>query len=239
MRYRPCNAGDYPAKGHTEVVIPAVPATYTKSGKTKGVECSVCGEILVAQKKVARKKLSKVKSLKVKKTTSDSVTLSWKKVTGAESYKVYYSTDGKKWKSVKVTKNSTTVKKLKDAKNYQFKVRAFAGKYYGEASKVVKTSTKFTATTLTKVNSTKKKQTTVSWKKVKNASGYVVEYSTSKKFTKKTTKKVTIKKGKTTKTTLKKLKSGKKYYVRIRAFKTVNKKTVYGSYSSVKSVKVK
>ena len=67
----------------------------------------------------------------------------------------------------------------------------------------------------------------------------LVEYSTSKKFTKKTTKTVKIKKGKTTKATLKKLKSGKKYYVRVKAYKTVNKKAVYGSYSKVKTVKVK
>ena len=224
---------------HTEVIIPAVPATYTKSGKTEGKECSVCGEILVAQKKVSCKKLKKVTSLKVKKTTSSSVTLSWKKVTGADSYKVYYSTNGKKWKSVKVTKNTATIKKLSSAKNYQFKVRAFAGKYYGEASKVVKATTKFTTATLSKVTSSNKKQAAVNWKKTKNASGYVVEYSTSKNFTKKTTKTVTVKNGKTTKTTLKKLKSGKKYYVRVKAYKTVNKKAVYGEYSKVKTVKVK
>ena len=50
---------------------------------------------------------------------------------------------------------------------------------------------------------------------------------------------VKIKKGKTTKATLKKLKSGKKYYVRVKAYKTVSKKASYGSYSAVKTVKVK
>ena len=228
-----------PALGHKELVIPAVPATYTKSGLTEGKKCSVCGEILEEQKKIARKKLKKVTKVKAKKTTASSVTLSWKKVTGADSYKVYYSTNGKKWKSVKVTKNSATIKKLSSAKNYQFKVRAFAGKYYGEASKVVKATTKFTTATLSKVTSAKKKQASVNWKKTKNASGYVVEYSTSKNFTKKTTKTVTVKNGKTTKTTLKKLKSGKKYYVRVKAYKTVNKKAVYGEYSKVKTVKIK
>lgn len=93
--------------------------------------------------------------------------------------------------------------------------------------------------TISTVKSTKAKQASVNWKTVSDATGYIVEYSTSKKFTKKTTKKVTVKKAKSKKTTLKKLKSGKKYYIRIRAYKTVGKKTVYGAYSSVKTVKVK
>ena len=224
---------------HTEVTLPAKAATYKASGLTAGKKCSTCGKVLVAQKKVARKKLKKVSSLKVKKTSSTYVTLSWKKVTGADSYKVYYSTNGKKWKSVKVKKNTATVKKLKSGTQYRFKVRAFAGKYYGTASKILKKTTKVKKPTLSSVKSSKKKTATVSWKKVTNANGYVVEYSTSKKFTKKTTKKVTIKKGKTVKTTLKKLKSGKKYYVRVKAYKTVSKKAVYGGYSKVKTVKVK
>lgn len=38
-----------PAKGHTEVKLPAVPATETKEGLTEGKKCSVCGTIIVAQ----------------------------------------------------------------------------------------------------------------------------------------------------------------------------------------------
>ena len=37
------------ATGHTERVIPEEPATCTETGLTEGVECSVCGETLVAQ----------------------------------------------------------------------------------------------------------------------------------------------------------------------------------------------
>ncbi len=90
-----------------------------------------------------------------------------------------------------------------------------------------------------KVKSSKKSTATVTWKKVKDASGYIVEYSTSKKFTKKTTKKATVKKGATIKTTLKKLKSGKKYYVRVKAYKTYKGKTVYGKLSKVVNAKIK
>ena len=41
-----------PAAGHTVVVDAAVPATCTAAGKTEGSHCSVCGEILTAQKTV-------------------------------------------------------------------------------------------------------------------------------------------------------------------------------------------
>ena len=228
-----------PALGHTEVILPKRSATYKQDGLTEGKKCSVCEKITKAQEKISRKKLKKVTGVKVKKTTTSSVTLSWKKVTGAESYKVYYTANGKKWKSVKTTKTTLTVKKLTSGKSYKFKVKAFADKYYGPISNAVSTATRVKKVSLSSLKSSKVGQTAVSWKTATGASGYVVEYSTSKKFTKKTTKTVVLKKGSAKKTTLKALESGKKYYVRVRAYKVVNGKKVYGSYSSIKSVTVK
>ncbi len=49
-----CDCGDtyteiIPAKGHTEVIDKAVPATCTTDGKTEGSHCYVCGEVIKAQ----------------------------------------------------------------------------------------------------------------------------------------------------------------------------------------------
>ena len=82
-----------------------------------------------------------------------------------------------------------------------------------------------------------KKKMTVSWKKDSKAGGYEIKYATSKKFKK--AKTVKIKSYKTAKKVISKLKSKKTYYVKVRAFKKVGGKTYYGSYSSVKKVKVK
>ena len=227
---------------HTEVVVKAVAATYTKTGLTEGKKCSSCGEILVAQKKVARKKLKKVsgiktKSVKLASGTKSTLTLSWSKVTGAEKYVIQQYVN-KKWKTVATTKKTSyTVKKLKANKSYKFRVKAQAGKYYGSYSKTFTAKTVPLKPTLTVKAG--KKQLTASWKKLANITGYEVQYSTSKKFTKKTTKTSKITKAKTTKKTIKSLKKGKKYYVRVRAYKTVNGKKVYSSYSTVKSVKIK
>ncbi len=92
--------------------------------------------------------------------------------------------------------------------------------------------------TLQKVKSAKKKTITVSWKKLSGVTGYQIVVGLDKKM-KKGKKTVTIKKAKTVKTTVKKLKSKKKYFVKIRAYKTVKGKKHYGSWSKVKTVKVK
>lgn len=92
--------------------------------------------------------------------------------------------------------------------------------------------------TVKKAVSEKAGQITVTWKRQKEAAGYVVQYSTDKKFTKKV-RNVEIKKNKTTSITIKKLQKGKKYYVRVKAYTKNGKKKEYGAVSKVKNARVR
>ncbi len=178
----------------------------------------------------------KVTGIKVTPYTT-SLKVSWKKVTGAEEYEVYYSTNGKSWKKAKASKNSLTLKKLKSSTDYKIKVRAVTGKRKGSYSAVLSSATKPVRVALASLKSSKAKTLTVAWKKVSGANGYEIQYSTSKKF--KSAKTVTVKKNKTVKATLKKLKSSKRYYVKVRAYKTVKGKKICGSWNIAKSIKIK
>ena len=109
---------------------------------------------------------------------------------------------------------------------------------YPKAKKTITLTVKPVKTKIASVKSTKSKNMVVKWKKDTKATGYVVQYSTDKKF-KKGVKTVTITKNKTTSRTIGKLKGGKNYYVRVCTYKKSNGKQIKGSYSAVKSVKVK
>ncbi len=81
---------------------------------------------------------------------------------------------------------------------------------------------------VTGVKVIKRKSIRLTWKKVKTAKVYQIQYATNKKFKKykvKTTKKIT--------TTLKYLKKNKTYYIRIRALNNEQK----GKWSNVKRIK--
>lgn len=91
--------------------------------------------------------VGKVSAIKLK-SKKKSVTVSWKKVSGAAGYQVCYSTS-KKWKKQKqklVRKNKVTVKGLKKKKTYYFRVRAYrvegTKKRYGAWSAVKKVKIK-------------------------------------------------------------------------------------------------
>lgn len=93
------------------------------------------------------------------------------------------------------------------------------------------------AKTAIKTLTSKNSKDTLNWKKISGVTGYEVYRSTSKNGTYKkiaattTASKVSY--------TNENLQTGKKYYYKIRTYKKVNGKKVYGTYSTVKSVKVK
>lgn len=99
------------------------------------------------------------------------------------------------------------------------------------------TTVKLAAVTGLKVKNSSKKTVTVTWKKVKGATGYIVYRATKKNGKYKAVK--TITKASTTKFKNKKLKKKKTYYYKVRAIKKAGKKVTYSKYSKAVSVKIK
>ena len=123
-------------------------------------------------------------------------------------------------------------------RTYYYKVKAYkkaeGQTKYSDYSNIVSVKTKVAApvVTLKKSSSTSLR---LSWKKVSGASGYQIAYSTKKSSGYQTVK---VKKS-STGYTIKNLKKGKTYYVKVRGCRTVKGKKVNGSWSAVKSIKLK
>ncbi|MBR2279181.1 MAG: leucine-rich repeat protein [Eubacterium sp.] len=189
-------------------------ATLTKNG-TVYKECGYCGK-KVKQTVYYPKtiKLSKTSYVYDGKAKKPGVTVKGAdgKTVAAKNYKVTYSKGRKN-----IGKHTVTVK--------------FKGEYYTGTKKLTFTI-KPKATKITKTTTTKN-SFTVKYSKVKNCTGYQVQYATDSKF--KNGKKTYTVSGTSKKVA--KLKSGKTYYVRVRAYKTVNKKKYYSAWTAVKAVK--
>lgn len=174
--------------------------------------CTACGAV---QNVISQKRLSSATAIKVSKRSSSSLTFSWKKVTGAEGYRIVCGS-----KAYEITGTKMTVKKLKAGTIYKIAVQPYTTykgqKEYGNATSVKN------VTACAKVTGIRKSKTKVKWKKI-SASGYEICYSKKKNF--KSAKKLLVK------TTSKKLKKG--YYVKVRAYKVLNGKKIYGSYSKI------
>lgn len=190
------------------------------------------GSMIYEKKSVAPVVLTSTKTAALAavtvKSTKNTIKLSWKKVTGASGYQVYqYSDDEDEYVHIATlsgaSKKSYTVRRLKNAKAYKFKVRSYKTvdnkKVYSQFTSIVYAAT--SPTNVTKLwYRSKKNSVTLSWAKVKGASGYIIyRYdSASGKYKK-------IKTVKTNKYTNKKLKANKKYIYKVKAYKTYKKKS--------------
>ena len=167
-------------------------------------------------------------------TTSDTVKLSWAKVSKATGYKVYKKTDGK-WKAIKtVTSDTYTVKDLTASESYSFAVKTYrkvSGKtYYSSKYTAVTAKTKDMGKTPTPKATADKNSVTLKWTKVPGATGYRVYQFKNGAWVK--IKSVTANSFKVTS-----LKVDTTYKFRIKPYAKTSKGTVWGKTSSAVSAK--
>ncbi len=192
-------------------------------------------------KKLAFTVAPKVTSEITATQTITTITLKWNKVTGADGYRVYkYNSKTKSYEKFKdVTGTSLKLTKLKAGTTYKFKVRAYTkddGTIFGKSSSEFATATKTKTPSITSLTSSTKGKAVIKWSNVSGETGYQVYYSTSKNGT---YKKVASYEANKTAGSKSNLTSQKTYYFKVRAYKKTASGTVYSSWSSVNSVKVK
>ena len=223
---------DYTVKGDT---YPGSPGKHTATITFRG---SYAGELKVEYSVLPER----VARILVRDVTVDSMTLYWPGVFGATGYRIYqYDHTKKEYVPIKrTTKTSYTVTGLKAGTTYKFAIKTYTAKFDEKilwSSKTCKESFDTALPTPSiKVTSTKVGVATITWADISGESGYQLYYSTSKdgKY-----KKVKSYKANTVKATKSKLTKGKKYYFKVRAYNKSAGGTVYGSFSAVKSVKIK
>ena len=171
------------------------------------------------------------------------VKLTWDKADGAAGYTVYrYDKATGSYKKLKATTaTSYTDKDLTAGTKYTYKVIAYGRSrlgnvYYSKQNIIIETATRTKTPAISSLTSTSKTKATVKWNNVSGETGYQVWYSTSKDGT---YTRYGNAKANATSLTMSGLKSGRTYYVKIRTYTKTGSGYVYGSYSSVKSVKVK
>lgn len=170
--------------------------------------------------------------------TSNSISLKWNKVDGATGYRVYvYDSKTKAYKTVTTTtKNSYKISGLKPNTSYKYAVKAYVKTVSGNvwADESTKITVKTAPAAVDFNISSNDGKVTFKWDKVPGATGYVIYVSTSKNGTYKklaSTKKLTYTKNG--------YEEGETYYFKIRAYAKTDDGNAYGSYSEVKSIKIK
>lgn len=170
----------------------------------------------------AKNTLDNVSNMKIQQTNT-SITLSWKKISNTDGYRIMKKIDGK-WIEYGTTKaTSFIINGLSSATKHTFGVRAFKKiknkTIYSEKGNIITTAT--LPANVSELKETPKEQTLkLSWKKVKRADGYkVYKYNLSKG------KWESIAKTDKTSYTIKNLNHGTNYSFAVRAYFKVGKKT--------------
>ena len=166
--------------------------------------------------------------------------IEWKAVDGCNGYNLYRRAAGGSWKLLVSDIDEPYYKDDTAGKGIKYYYRITAQKdvkgtvYESEPSNEKAVSVSLDMVGITSAKAVSKKRNKITWNKVEKATGYKVyrrEYGSAKWKLMWTTKNTYYINTKTV--------SGKKYQYRVRAYRTYLGNTVYGDYSSLKTVKTK
>lgn len=177
--------------------------------------------------------------MKVTAMPSGRLKVSWNKVSGVSGYRIFYAPQNGSQKQVNIgsSKKTTYLTGLTRGVLYtvglQSYVRANGQNGYSSAS-VQQIATSTTQPKITSAKSTGKGKIKLTWKKVSNATAYMVYRKTSgsKKWTR-------VKTTKNTSFTNTGLKSGRKYTYKVISYKQSGVKRSFSKYSKGKTVRAK
>lgn len=213
-------------------------AVITLSAAVCGLPASAAETAGVAAIGAEKNSVSAPKNLTASSVTTNSVTMSWSKASGAAAYIVYRcDSSGKYTKLAEVKSTKYKVTKLKPGKEYTFCVASAvkSGKTYAAKAKSAKyavrtrsSADKLPAPAGLRVSGNSGSSVSLRWNSVKGADSYRVYYydSAKKKFVKftdtaKTSCKVTG------------LESGRKYKFKVASLKKTNGKTAIQDTSGI------
>ncbi len=200
-------------------------ATVYKAGK-KHKECTKCGEILetaaIAQLKASKPKLKEISN------TEYGVKITWGKVKGADSYRVYRKTSKSDWKYLGSTsKTYYTDKTAKSGKKYYYAVRA--RNEVGNSSLSSSRSKLYLSDPTLKTPSSTKSGVSLKWTKTTGAQGYIIYRKTGTgSYTRLKTEKGVSNLSYVDKSA----KKGKKYTYKVKAYYS----KTYSAYSNTKTI---
>lgn len=160
----------------------------------------------------------------------DDVKVSWKKVSGATGYVVYYKkSTASSWSSKRTTGTSVKLANLADGVKYDIKVVTYKTKNGCMCYNAGKTTSVYTLKKVTGVKVAKSgSKVKVSWANISDETGYQISKSSKKSGTSVVaTYKTTSGKSKIISAT-----KGKTYYYKVRAYKVVDGKKIYGPWSA-------
>ena len=199
--------------------------TVYKSG-SKHKECTECGEILetaeIKQLKASKPKLKSISN------TSSGVKITWGKVKGADTYRVYRKTKGGEWKYLGSTsKTGYTDKTAKSGTKYYYAVRA--RNEAGNSSLSSTLSKYYLSDPTLKTPKSTKSGISLKWTKVTGAQGYIIYRKTADG----SYKKLKTEKGVSNLSYIdKSAKKGKKYTYKVKAYYS----KTYSAYSNTKTI---